>query len=262
MAGEKAAGPKIFGALCDIMADVGVIGKDKKNKQQDYNFRGIDDVYNELHSLMAKHRVFTTTEVLTEKREERPSKSGGVLIYSILTIKFTFYAEDGSFVESVVVGEGMDSGDKSVNKAMAVAHKYALLQIFCVPTSEPKDPEHDSPEPAGQAQGARPQSPAGDSGIVSQKQLGLLNFRMSKRVIDINKFLAYLVKNGYTSGPGFKEIRRDRFEEVLKLVDTRALKPTADPLNQDPDGPPPSQPPVPTEEEVDAMNVGDEELPF
>jgi hypothetical protein len=30
---------------------------------------------------------------------------------------------------------------------MSVAHKYALLQVFCIPTDEPKDPEHESPQP-------------------------------------------------------------------------------------------------------------------
>ena len=40
----------------------------------------------------------------------------------------------------------MDSGDKSTNKAMAVAHKYALLQTFCIPTEEIKDPDHEAHE--------------------------------------------------------------------------------------------------------------------
>jgi ribosomal 50S subunit-associated protein YjgA (DUF615 family) len=38
----------------------------------------------------------------------------------------------------------MDSGDKASNKAMAVGHKYALLQLFAIPTEEQKDPEYDS----------------------------------------------------------------------------------------------------------------------
>jgi hypothetical protein len=40
----------------------------------------------------------------------------------------------------------MDSGDKAANKAMAVGHKYALLQALAIPTTEPKDPENDSHE--------------------------------------------------------------------------------------------------------------------
>ena len=41
----------------------------------------------------------------------------------------------------------MDSGDKSMNKAMSAAFKYACFQVFCIPTEEMHDSEEDSPEP-------------------------------------------------------------------------------------------------------------------
>jgi hypothetical protein len=63
-------------------------------------------------------------------------------------MKFTAYAEDGSSVESVTIGEAMDSGDKSMNKAMSTAYKYALMQIFCIPTEEDKDTENQTHEVA------------------------------------------------------------------------------------------------------------------
>jgi len=140
----------IFQKIPAIMADVGAIGKNRENDSQHYSFRGIDDVYNELHELLAKHKVFTVPEILTERHEERKSRSGSLLIYRIFSIRYTFYAEDGSSVAAVVVGEGMDSGDKAGNKAMSVAHKYALLQVFCIPTDDPKDPENDSPQVNGE----------------------------------------------------------------------------------------------------------------
>ncbi len=60
-------------------------------------------------------------------------------------MKYTFYAEDGSHIEAVVVGEGMDSGDKATNKAMSAAFKYACFQVFCIPTEEMKDPDAETP---------------------------------------------------------------------------------------------------------------------
>ena len=39
----------------------------------------------------------------------------------------------------------MDSGDKATNKAMAIAMKYALFQVFCIPTDEMKDPDGETP---------------------------------------------------------------------------------------------------------------------
>lgn len=124
-----------------ILADADAIGKDRTNSQQGFKFRGIDDVYNSLHPLLAKHGVFSTTQVLADRTEERTTKNGGALIYRILTVKFTFFAADGSFVESTILGEGMDSGDKASNKALSIAHKYALLQLLAIPTEDAKDPD-------------------------------------------------------------------------------------------------------------------------
>ena len=124
-----------------------MVGKNRKNTQgTGYNFRGIDDMYNALQAAMINHGVFTVPEVTNERSEERESRNGAHLIYRVLTIRYRFYCEDGSFVETTVIGEAMDSGDKATNKAMSVAHKYALIQVFCIPTEEAKDPENDTYE--------------------------------------------------------------------------------------------------------------------
>lgn len=144
--------PLIYKQIAAMMGDVQKIAKDRQNVAQKYSFRGIDDVYNSVHEIFAKHKVFTVPVLLDAKHEERKSRSGGVLIYRILTMKYIFYAEDGSNIESIVIGEGMDTGDKAGNKALSVAHKYALLQILLIPTDDPKDPEVDSPEVNGKPQ--------------------------------------------------------------------------------------------------------------
>lgn len=129
--------------MISVMKDCDAISKDRRNQGQGYNFRGVDDVYNMLHDILSKHGVFTTSNITSESSEERQTKNGGVSIYRILRISFTFHCADGSFVTSEVIGEGMDSGDKASNKAMSVAHKYAMLQAFCIPTEDAKDPEND-----------------------------------------------------------------------------------------------------------------------
>ncbi len=134
----------IYKQISRVMSDVSAIGKNQKNAKQGYAYRGVDDCYNELNPIMAKYNIFTTSDVIEARFEERKSSSGNALFFVRLTIKFTFYAEDGSYVTSTTVGEGMDSGDKASNKAMAVAHKYALTQIFMVPTADKKDPETES----------------------------------------------------------------------------------------------------------------------
>lgn len=136
----------IYQSITKIMEEVPSIGKTQKNKTQGFMYRGIDDVMNALQPLLAKNKVFIVPEILEQMREERTTSKGGNLIYSICKIKYKFYAEDGSSVEAITIGEGMDSGDKATNKAMAIAMKYALFQVFCIPTDEMKDPDSETPE--------------------------------------------------------------------------------------------------------------------
>ena len=135
---------EIYKKMCAILKDVEYIKKDKKNVMQGFMFRGIDDMYNALHDLFAKHEVFICSDVLELTREERQTAKGGNLIYTILKIRFTFYTIDGSQVESIMIGEAMDSGDKSANKAMSTALKYALMQAFLIPTEELKDSDSET----------------------------------------------------------------------------------------------------------------------
>lgn len=137
----------IYSAICGIMEDIGVVGKNDTNKQQGFKYRGIDSVMNALNPAMIKHKIFCVPEVLEQTREERTTAKGATLIYSVCKMRYRFYATDGSSVDAVVVGEGMDSGDKATNKAMSVAFKYACFQTFCIPTEDlMDDPDADSHE--------------------------------------------------------------------------------------------------------------------
>jgi len=137
--------PQIYGLIGKAMGMIGAIGKDSAavnySGKKMYNFRGIDQVYNALNPVMSELGLFIIPEVLDQKREERESANKTTLIYSIVTVRFTMYAPDGSSVSGTVIGEGMDSGDKATNKAMSIAMKYFCFQVFCIPTEEMKDPD-------------------------------------------------------------------------------------------------------------------------
>lgn len=155
----------IYSLMGQAMREIGAIGKDSKNQQQGFMYRGIDAVYNALNPVMAKLGLFICPEVLEQTREERVNRNGTTLLYSILKIKYTMFAPDGSNVSCVVVGEGMDSGDKASNKAMSVAMKYAAFQLFMIPTEELIDPDAEVHEVAPKAKpapkpAAKPDAPA------------------------------------------------------------------------------------------------------
>lgn len=140
--------PEIYSKINAIMQEIPAIGKDKQNKQQGFAYRGIDDVMNVLFPLLSKHGVFVVPEVLSTSRTERQTKNGGNMAFTVSTVRYTFYATDGSSVSAVTTGEGMDSADKSTNKAMAAAMKYAFFQTFCIPTEEAgnDDPDRETPD--------------------------------------------------------------------------------------------------------------------
>ena len=141
---------EIYKRLAEINKEVEPIKKEKTNQQQGFKFRGIDDVMISLHDLLAKHDVFITSEILGSNSAERTTKSGGVLFYKEIDYKFTFFTTDGSSVSTVVRGEAMDSGDKGSNKCISIALKYALFNMFLIPTAESAkaDPDAETHEVA------------------------------------------------------------------------------------------------------------------
>lgn len=144
---KKLENPKIISAISGVIADCGFVAKDKVNKQQGFKYRSVDDVFNALHPALSKNKVFIVPRILErECHVVGKTQKGTDMIKVVCKIKFTFYAEDGSFVEAVIFGEGLDTGDKATNKAMAVAYKYACFQVFCIPTEEMADPDAESLE--------------------------------------------------------------------------------------------------------------------
>ena len=139
--------PAIYAAMGAIMADVEAVSKDSKNDTQKWSFRGIDAAYKAIHPLLARHGVITVPRVLEGmRREQQTTRSGGVIFYTIIKVEYDFVSTlDGSKITvGPMMGEAMDAGDKSCNKCMAVAHKYAIFQTFCVPTDKSDDPDDTS----------------------------------------------------------------------------------------------------------------------
>jgi hypothetical protein len=127
----------VYEAIAAVSAELAVagIGKDRKNAQQGYSFRGIDDVFNALAPVLARHSLVILPRVMSREVVERQTQKGGALFYVTVGVEFDFVsAKDGSKHTVVTYGEAMDSADKATNKAMSAAYKYAAMQTFCIPT--------------------------------------------------------------------------------------------------------------------------------
>lgn len=135
----------VYKAIEKVMADLSKIGisKDKVNQQQGFKYRGVDDVMNELSVLLPKHGLLILPRVTKREFVERVSAKGNPLFYTTLEIEYDFIStEDGSkHTVGPMIGEAMDSADKSANKSMAIAYKYVCFQAFCIPTEATTDPD-------------------------------------------------------------------------------------------------------------------------
>jgi hypothetical protein len=124
----------IYRNIIAVMKEIGPLSKDRKNTQQGYAFRGIDDLMNAISPVLSNHGVFPTCLSVTDVLSENvTSKNGGAGYRQIRRYTFRFFAEDGSFVDTTADGEAIDYGDKGSNKAYSVAYREAMFKMFVIP---------------------------------------------------------------------------------------------------------------------------------
>lgn len=136
----------IYKKMVAVMEEVGSIGKAQKNTFDNYKFRGIDDVYNAVQPALVKHGVVVVPMTEECAMDTYTTTKGAVMQRAVVKVDHVFYAEDGSCISAVTMGEGADRGDKAVNKAHSSAFKTALFQSLCIPTEERSDSENESPD--------------------------------------------------------------------------------------------------------------------
>lgn len=136
---------EIHSKIIKVLTDVGAVAKNEKNKDQGFNFRGIDSVVNAVNPHLKKNGLFIAHEVLEHNLDRFENASKKIVTNVTVKVKYTWFAEDGSSIENVAIGEGRDFADKATAKAMSVAFRTHLLQLLALPTDD-KDPDAESIE--------------------------------------------------------------------------------------------------------------------
>lgn len=192
------------------------IAKDRRNTQQGYNFRGIDDIYNTLSGLLADNGLCILPEVLERNQVERITQKGGALFYTTVKVRYTIVsAIDGSQFVTATYGEAMDSADKSTNKAMSAAYKYMCLQVFCIPTEGDNDADATTPDTLRPAQ--QPKAPTIEERInnfknlISKASLEQLNSDNYKQ-----KFNAFCLELGAEKSEELTKLHNDRMLALME----------------------------------------------
>lgn len=133
---------EVYNAIAAVQSEMAQVGisKGRKNQQQGYAFRGIDDVYAALSPVLAKNGLCIIPRVIERVEVERKTAKGGLALYVTVHAEFDFVsAKDGSKHTAATYGEAMDTADKATNKAMSAAYKYAAFMTFAIPTEGDND---------------------------------------------------------------------------------------------------------------------------
>lgn len=142
------AAPSIHQALSAAMADIGAVGKDARNEQQGFNFRSADAIVNEVGPAFRRHGIIALPRVdETVFDDVAVGQRGAMWHRARLKVTYRFCGPAGDHLEATVWGEGVDPGDKCVNKALTAAWKYALAQTLAIPTGD-READHDHVEEA------------------------------------------------------------------------------------------------------------------
>lgn len=134
---------EIYTRLAAVMKQIKPVAKAQQNTEQKYAFRGIDDVFDAVHTPMADHEVSMSYVVEDVQVTPVESARGAKGRHTILRVRYIFHAPDGSAVAVVTYGESISYDDKGLNKALQAALKYALIQMFLIPVGEP-EADHDT----------------------------------------------------------------------------------------------------------------------
>lgn len=129
-------------SIAGVLAKVKAVGKDSRNQQQGFNFRGIDAVMNAVHPALREVGGFIVPTVLsTEYVEAGTTKNGAAILSCRVAVTYAWHGTDGGApIAGTVAAEANDMADKATAKAMSVAYRTFLLQTLCLPTDDP-DPD-------------------------------------------------------------------------------------------------------------------------
>ena len=156
---------KILEKLALIRNDIDPLEKDGRNEKQNYTFLSDKQITLKVGELLEKHNVVVTHNDRTEPLEKYQTSSGSTMFLTTVYVDYTFWDVDsGESISGVVVGQGADTGDKGVYKAITGAFKYLYVKTFNIPTQD--DPEI---EPANKGYAPRTITPKTTNTVNSNK---------------------------------------------------------------------------------------------
>lgn len=161
----------IFEKMLKVSEEVGTVGKNLVVKLGSGGYKAVAeaDVIYAVKPLEIKYRIFSYPvkhEVVESKELERETfrKDGSVKIVldQFLRVRaiyrFVNVDKPDEYIDIEMLGDGVDSGDKTSGKAQTYADKYALLKGYKIPTGD--DPDQEPSKEYGQKTPSAPTTPS------------------------------------------------------------------------------------------------------
>ena len=184
----------IFRKMSDITNEISAVAKNLKvgEGRNAYKAAGEADVLAAVKPIEAKFGVYSypyEREVMHEEFQTVMNSFGKEMNRFWVRLRTTYRfvdvdAEDpeadGNYIDILTYGDGIDSGDKALGKAMTYADKYALMKAYKIITGEDADQyasEDVKIEPAKKRtdKAAKAPSYSPDPGTINDEQLTIFS---------------------------------------------------------------------------------------
>lgn len=130
----------LYEKLIEVRKAVPYLQKDKKG--HGFNYVSSSDTIGALKTKMDEVGVLLVPSVVHSEVRDHQTAKGGHNYFTVLNMEFTWVNSEKP-EESITcswTGQGLDSGEKGVGKALTYAEKYFLLKFFNIATDQ-DDPD-------------------------------------------------------------------------------------------------------------------------
>ena len=124
----------VVAALVKVAAEIKPVAKAGKAAQTmgGYSFRSIDDVVNACSGPLARNGLLVVPAMTETKSEVWNDKWRKEYV----RFRFRIMHVSGEWIETEIVGQALDNGDKGIGKATSYALKELLTRMFLIPTGD------------------------------------------------------------------------------------------------------------------------------
>lgn len=226
----------LFVKLAEVQQAIKDVPKRGRNPHLSYSYVQAVDVKEALREELAKRNIVIVPEIVEGHHEPITTRDGKPSIMSVLTVRFHLIDGDtGEEYTALWQTMAFDTQDKGVPKAMTMATKYFLINLFLVPGDE-EDPDGDPEQPVNVPRPVHSATPTKGNGQPQRASQGTTG---DWTMESVRKLVAYVRESIWTSMSEEEAIenlgvllakdyplRKNTLDELQRVLNLSGLKRT------------------------------------